>query len=501
MKPDSSARTRRPTGLNTAGQLLSTSQVLRRNSCCRQRGVRSCLTAAFRILSNSATILALPIILLTALSNNAQTNPPDKRIESAAGLIHDGRLQEAERQLTSILKTRPNEALALNLLGTIRAQQGRLNDAEVLFVRAIRSDDRLIGARMNLAHLYALRHEPAKSISELKGVLRLDPNNSEALERLPGLLFAQGRIDEGIEALERAKQSGSISTPQLVLLGDAYLKKGNANSAEESYQQAVNQQSDDADAILGLAQVSQLRGDDKTASLYLSQAKKLVVKSPNTLYRFALVAQAVGLYEEANTSLQAAIKLKSDEPTYFLALGNTWIKKPDLLEAEQAFRRALQLQPDSAQAQMSLGYALLEQKKYPEAREWLEKSLQRDSSIPETFYYLGLIAQEQSEDERAIELFKNAIRLVPSYSFPHVALGSSYLKLKNYDLAKQELELSVKLNPNDARAHYNLAVLYARLKDPERAQEEMRIVEKLKSARKAPEKEGNAVPPSPPNPR
>jgi tetratricopeptide (TPR) repeat protein len=499
MKPDSSPPKRALTRLNTAGQLLSVSPVLR-NSCC-QHGVRSRLTAAIRILTNSPTVVALTIILFSALSNNAQTNTPDKRIESAAGLIRDGRLQEAEQQLALILKTKPNEALALNLLGTIRAQQEKLNDAEVLFLRAIRIDGQLIGAHMNLAHLYALRHEPAKSISELKAVLRLDPNNSEVLQRLPGLLFAQGRIDEGIEALEQARQSGSIATPQLVLLGDAYLKKGNTNKAEESFQLALNQQSDDVDAVLGLAQVSQLRGDDKTASSYLSQARKLVVKSPNSLYRFALVAQALGLYEEANTSLRAAIKLKSDEPAYFLALGNTWIKKPDLQEAEQAFRRALQLQPDSAQAQMYLGYALLEQKKYPEAGEWLEKSLQRDSSIPETYYYLGLIAQEHNEDARAIELFKNAIRLVPSYSFPHVALGSSYLKLKNYELAKQELELSVKLNPNDAKAHYNLALLYARLKDPKRAQEEMGLVEKLKRTRKLLEKEGRAAPPSSPNPQ
>ena len=96
--------------------------------------------------------------------------------------------------------------------------------------------------------------------------------------------------------------------------------------------------------------------------------------SPVTLYRFALVAMRAGLYEEANGTLLAAIKLKSDDPAYFLALGNTWIKKPDLAEAEQAFRRALQLQPDNPRAQMHLGYVLLEEKKYPEAREWLDSS-------------------------------------------------------------------------------------------------------------------------------
>jgi len=359
----------------------------------------------------------------------------------------------------------------------------------------VRRDHQFVGAHMNLAYLYSLKGEPQKTSLELKEVLRLDPKNTEALDKLARLLLAQDQIDQGIKALEQAKQSQSLSVPLLVLLGDAYLRKGNADKAEESYRLALSQRDDDADAVLGLAQGSQFRGDANAASLYLARARKLVATSPDTLYRFALVALRAGLYEESNTTLQAAIKLKSDDPTYFLALGTTWLKKPDLFEAEKAFRRALQLQPGSPQAQLSLGYTLLEQKKYPEARGWLEKSLQKDTSTPETFYYLGLIAQDQNEDERAIDLFKKAIQLVPSYSFAHVALGSTYLKVKNYSGAQQELETGVRLNPNDSKAHYNLAVLYARLKDPQRAREEMQIVEKLKNIGKSKAQEREILPP------
>ena len=446
-------------------------------------------------------VLLLLMILFNPVSGFAQKISLDQRLERAAKLISEKRISEAEQQLSRILKSRPNDALALNLLGTIRAQQGQLDEAQSLFARAVSIDDHLIGPRMNLAYLYLLKGEQEKSISELKGVLSLDPSHPEALERVARSLLARGQLDEALLALEHTSQPEALSGPLLVLLGDAYLKKGNVDKAEQSYQLAVSKQSGDTDAVLGLAQVSQFRGDAKNALVYLSRARKLVASSPETLYRFALVSAAAGLYEEANVSLQAAIRLKPDEPTYFLALGNTWLKKPDVPAAEQAFRRSLELQPDSAQAQMSLGYALLEQKKYPEAREWLEKSLAKDAGVPETLYYLGLIAQEQNEDERAVELLKKAIQLVPSFSFPHAALGSSYLKLKNYPLAKAELELSVSLNPNDPRAHYNLAVLYARLKDPERAQQEMQIVEKLKQAGKTHQKEGNPGLPSTPSPR
>ena len=459
---------------------------------CVQPLIRLCRVwpGAFACLRIAGFALLFPL-LLTSSNAVAQTDNALKQLEHAAALIADNRTAEAEKELISILRVVPGEPAALNLLGTIRAKQGRLAEAEKFFLRAIRGDNKYVGAHMNLAYLYTLMRQPGKTISELKEVLLLDPKNAEALDRLARLLLAQGEIDEGIRVLEQAERSQQLSASLLVLLGDAHLKNGSAAKAETRYQTALERQNDYTDAVLGLAQAAQIKGDAGAASDYLARARKMVATSPDTLYRFALVALSLGRYEEANGTLLAAIKLNPRDPAYFLALGTTWIKKPDLAEAEQAFRRALELQPDSPKAQMFLGYTLMEQKKYPEALKWLEKSLQKDKTVPETFYYLGQIAQEQNDDERAINYFKQALGLVSNYSFAHSGLGISYLRLKNYPLAQQELELSVKLNPSDERAHYNLALLFARLKNPERAQEEMRIVEKLKSSRQA--NEGGAA--------
>jgi tetratricopeptide (TPR) repeat protein len=436
-------------------------------------------------------------VSLTMASAQAQSNTLDQRLEAVAGLIRDNRIQEAAQRLTGILKAAPNDVRALNLLGTVRAQQGKLVEAETLFLRARRIDGNWIPARMNLAHLYFLKREPQKTIAELKEVLRLDPGNTEAAVKVVPLMLAQSQLDECINLIERLKSSQSVSATLLIVLGDSYLRKGNPDRAEENYRLALDKQNDDADAVLGLAQVSQLRGDDKTASSYLTRSKGLAASSPDTLYRFALVALKAGGYEEANSALKQALKTKPDEPAYLILLGATWLKKPDILEAEQAFRRALQVQPDNAQGQMYLGYCLLKQKKYVEAREWLEKSIQKDDATPESHYYLGLIAQQRNDEPRAISLHTRAIQLLPSYAQAHVALGAIYLKLKDYPKAQQALELAVKLNPDEPEAHYNLAVLFARLKNPERAREEMRIVEKLQNA-KPNEPDAAASEPRPP---
>lgn len=439
------------------------------------------------VVVRRAMAIIAPLLLLlmpwsTAAQKTGQKTDIDARLERVAELIRQNRAAEAEQQLTSLLKLAPNEARALNLLGTIRGSQQRFAEAETLFMRATASDPQLAGAHMNLAYLYMLKGEPEKTVAELKEVLRLEPGNPDALDKLARLLFSQGRIDEGIGLLESAKPS-SLQAALLALLGDAYLSKGDAAKAEENYRLALDKQSDAPAALLGMAQIAESRGDRKAVALYLARARPLVARSPDALYQFAVIALKSEALADGLEALRQAVKLRPDQPVYFLALGDAWLKKPDLFEAEQAFRRGLELRPADPLAQMYLGYTLLKQKKYLEARTYLRKSVLADPNRPETVYYLGVVAQEQNEDEQAVEIMQGLARRFPSFASAHIALGIAYMRMKDYPRAQQELELAVKLDPDDPKAHYNLAMLFARLKDSPRAQAEMQTVEKLKSSK------------------
>jgi predicted Zn-dependent protease len=428
-------------------------------------------------------LMALILLLCVPAVLAQDTDPVVQRLEEVAALIRSNRIAEAERQLASVSRTAPNSPGALNLLGTIRAKQNRLNEAETLFLQAVRNDETFTGARMNLAYLYILKRAPDKASVQLKEVLRYEPGNVEASQKLLELLFVQRKYDECISLIEKQRAAGPVSPDLLVTLGDAYLAKGSLADAESTYLVALEGRLDNAGALFGLAQVARAKGELRETSIFLSRVATLSAdsKSPEFLYKFALLALRVGMIDQARLALERSLKLRPDEPTYLLALGVAWLSNGDLFEAEKLFRRLIDIQPDNSLGQLHLGYVLLNQKKYRDARLWLEKSARSPNAIPEVFYYLGLVAQEQNDDARAIPLFEKAVQKLPKYAHARIALGSSYMKLRNYARAREELETAVRLDPDEPKAHYNLALLYARLNDPARAQEEMKIIDRLKA--------------------
>ena len=140
--------------------------------------------------SRSLTLSALPLcaLLVATLPSHAdsirQSAAPrvDGRdaLQSAAVLVKQGQLDEAERQARRALDDPATRAAAYSVLGTIRVQQERFDDSIILFKKAIRLNDALLGAQLSLGEVYTLQGKSALALPLFRRVLQLDPSNVAA---------------------------------------------------------------------------------------------------------------------------------------------------------------------------------------------------------------------------------------------------------------------------------------------------------------------------------
>jgi tetratricopeptide (TPR) repeat protein len=353
----------------------------------------------FTIRCHALAFALLCVLLGPSHGARAQkSNDLAVRLERAASLIGRDQLPEAEIQLNQVLKVRPNEAAALNLLGAIRAKQGKLDEAEALFTRAVQSDKTLTGARMNLAYLFLLKGATEKTAAELKEVLRLEPANAEAAYRLAWLLLTQGRADECIDLVERVRQSQTLSAPLLGVVADAYQRRGDRGKAIASLKQAVElspgepsyhyalgvawlrHPPDLQEAEQSLRRFLNLRLDDAQGQLHLgyvllkqkrhAEARDLLERSlqkgagtPEAFYYLGLIAQGQNEDERAIGLFEKSIQLAPSFGHVHVALGTTYLKLKDYARAQAALETGAKLTPDDSKAHYNLAmlYARLKQ--------------------------------------------------------------------------------------------------------------------------------------------
>ena len=133
-----------------------------------------------------------------------------------------GRFAEAEALYRHILRNQPNHPEALDLLGTLAAQLGRMDVAIDLLERAVALDPRECRRlRSSGKCLAGCKGEPGKAIDAYHQALRINPAHAEALNNLGSALLAESRHEEAIGAFRKAVTLQPESALALSNLGHA----------------------------------------------------------------------------------------------------------------------------------------------------------------------------------------------------------------------------------------------------------------------------------------
>ena len=207
-------------------------------------------------------------------------------------------------------------------------------------------------------------------------VLKVDPNNPDALHLLGVIAHQLGKNEFAVQLIEKAIRHYPSSADFLNHLGEANRGLGRLGEALASYDKALAIEPDFAEALSNRGTVLQeLKRYDEALANY-DKALAIRPDYAEALNNRGTALQELKRHDEALASYDKALSIQPDYAEVHRNLGTTLHDLGRLDEAESSIRRALQIKPDYADALNNLALLLNEQGKSSMALNIIRQSLQ-----------------------------------------------------------------------------------------------------------------------------
>ena len=239
----------------------------------------------------------------------------------AAQLHQAGRLAEAERLYTAVLKTDPANSDALNLKGAIASAQGRQEDALVLFERAIAALPSFADAHFNQANSLAALGRTDEALTAYAQAVALKPAYADARLNLGGLLQKIGRRDAALAVfrdMTRICPADARGHANLgICLGEALPTAAShdqapmAAEAMTAFARSLVLAPNSADAHLAYASFLSQRADHARAITHIQTALVLNPKWSKAWCNLGAELDAVGERSKALAAFARALEVDS----------------------------------------------------------------------------------------------------------------------------------------------------------------------------------------------
>jgi predicted O-linked N-acetylglucosamine transferase (SPINDLY family) len=353
--------------------------------------------------------------------HSSQTVP--QLFDRAVGFLQRGSLAEAERPCQQILAIMPAHFQALQLLGAIRAQQGRNTEALALIGDALKINPFAASALLNYGNVLKSLGRDEECLAYCDRALAIEPNHAGALYNRGNALLRLKRLDEALASYDASLAIRPGHAEVLNNRGLVLHEMRRCEEALESYDGALAINPDYAQAL-----------NNRGASLYYLQR----------------IAEALASYQKA-LALQ---------PDYAEASNNYGIALRAMDRIEEAlasFDRALAVKPDYAEAWHNRGNALRDLRRFAEALASYDGALGIDPGNAESLNNRGICLYFLERVDEALASYDKALAIKPDYADALHSRGMIRWKEgQRYAAAVLDLENALFINPDHAYARGDL---------------------------------------------
>ena len=450
--------------------------------------------------SRAFSYFLLAALLLPSAAAAQKSSPPAK--SSVETLIREGKLDQAGRDLESILQKNPTDVHALTLLGTVRRKQGNYRQAEALWVKAAQSDPNAIEPVENVAELYAEEDRVDHAIQLYEALLGASPHKAKFQAELADLYQKQGKYQRSLDlaeaipansrpdhvlvvivadyiGLKRADELQKAvedvvhrapANPDLVpQLANVLLDHGMVPDAAELLRLAGKHQRVTANYLAALAKAQAMSGQSEQAQTTIAKALQLDPKSRDALIVAGRLAGIAGNWPSAMSLLQRAEKAGPPTPDLLQNLVLACMRANDLMAAHNAALDLLEIQPESPDAALTMCAVLIRAAHWGEADPLIDKVLAVRRGDKRALVAKGVVDYNLGRIDDAQKHLTASLGEGSGDAEANYYLGLAAKQKGDLPSAANFMEASLKSAPDNVSAMTALGQIYLALGDAEKA--------------------------------
>jgi putative PEP-CTERM system TPR-repeat lipoprotein len=348
---------------------------------------------------------------------------PETRFQQARHALIEGRQQAARDLLLPVLRTQPDSARALQLMGAVELEANSLVAAERHLAKAVQIAPDAVGARLLLARTYLRLSEPQRTLAVLQPMLALP-------------------------------QPGAMA---LSLAGDAHLQAGRLDEAERTYRRAAASAPTNAQLQTALALTRIAKGQDAEG---LEQLRGIAARDTGSHADLALITTQMRR-NELQAALQSIDRLQTKLPEASLphALrGDVQLRLRDLQAARKSYDKALALAPKDFSVIQRMATLDVRDGNASEAERRVETywtAEKRDHAALRMLVELRQRRGAPASETRA--LIEAVIAKHPTDALPRILLVEQHLRSRDPSTALTAAQQAIAANPDDPELQALLA--------------------------------------------
>jgi len=387
----------------------------------------------------------------------------EQTLESALAQHEAGRLDLAEAGYRTVLRHDPNEPDALNLLGVILQERGKIDESIALITRALDVVPDFPEALSNLARAQRVFGAHAAAADAARRAIALDPELAEARLQLGRVLLDLNDNAGAVAALRQAVILAPRSVDVLQHLGTALMRTKDHEAAADALAAALALDPTRVDvmAILALALTElacahRAAGDAEAA---VEAARRAVALDPTLPGAQVQLGHALSLQQDdagAVTVLQRATVMAPGSLEAWTALAMALTRRKDHGSAAEAWQAALALRPGDPTLLIGLGASLSELERFDEALATYRRAEALAPDLPHAQYGIAVALVRTGDIAAAAEVCRRAVETTQDWPSLWLLLANCEATLSHFDAAARFYRRTLALAPGLADALYSL---------------------------------------------